>query len=175
MTCHLDRLILRHTESLAIQQTWQLPIGPPPPKATPAPGQANKAASSTAATSGQPNAAASSSSPKLPPPESSLTSLSVSSQAPYRILAFSARTATGWILDRDHDQPVAKIEVGAEGAVAMAWSGRGDTVMVWSASHLRLSLYRLEQPTPALHINNPKLSYPHGEHSNLTVFGHALN
>lgn len=28
---------------------------------------------------------------------------------------------------------MAKIEVGAEGAVGMAWSGKGDTVLVWSA------------------------------------------
>ena len=41
-----------------------------------------------------------------------------------------------WVLDPEQDEPVARIEVGAEGAVAMAWSGKGDTVLVWSAHHV---------------------------------------
>lgn len=48
-----------------------------------------------------------------------------------------------WVLDPEQDEPVARIEVGAEGAVAMAWSGTGDTILVWSAHHVSVAVERL--------------------------------
>ncbi|KAM0750805.1 hypothetical protein T439DRAFT_239992 [Meredithblackwellia eburnea MCA 4105] len=64
------------------------------------------------------------------------------------------------------DDPYAKLEIGQEGAVAMAWSKStsvNDAVLVWSASHLKISIFRLSAPTsPALYIHNPKLNPPVG-------------
>lgn len=55
---------------------------------------------------------------------------------PHLILAYAAKDKVAFILHPEQDEIVARIDVGAEGAVGMAWSGKGDTVMSWSASHV---------------------------------------
>ncbi|GAA5914373.1 hypothetical protein JCM5296_004385 [Sporobolomyces johnsonii] len=140
VSTHNDRIVLRDAHSLQIIRTWSLHLGPPHPSRPPAP-----------------------TTPTPPQPEPSLfTAFSVSPTHPHYILAYGAKVSTAWAIHPDHDDPIAKLQVGPEGAVAMAWSATGDVVMAWSAHHLRLSLFRLSDPSVALHIQSPKHSHPDG-------------
>lgn len=124
VSSHSNRIILRTTQDLQIIRTWTLPLTvPAPPKAPAAP---RRDAVPRAPLPG----------PAAPAPESLLTSFAVSPAEPHLILAFAARDKTAFILHPEQDEPVARIDVGAEGATGMEWSGRGDTVMAWSGSHV---------------------------------------
>ncbi|GAA5954475.1 hypothetical protein JCM21900_006819, partial [Sporobolomyces salmonicolor] len=147
VSTHKDRIVLRDVHSLRIIRTWSLHLGPSPPPRPSAPTTRSPSASTA----------------PPPPPEPTLfTAFSVSPEYPHYILAYGAKVSTAWVIHPDQDEPIAKLQVGAEGAVAMAWSATGDVVMAWSAHHLRLSLFRLSDPSVALHIHSPKHSHPDG-------------
>lgn len=148
-------MILRDASSLQIQRTWKLPLAA---SSGPTVFPAREPANSSTTTATRPTTTF-----------HLLTSLSVSSQSPHHILAFASKISTAWILDPRLDEPVAKIDVGAEGAVAMAWSGSGDAVMVWSAHHvshhsniLMLLLLTIQYDSydcPYIEIRTPLLLY----------------
>lgn len=130
VSSHGNRIILRTVQDLQILRTWTLPFTvPAPPKAP--------------ATTSRAGAAPPASTAAAAPPADLLTSFSVSPLAPYLILAYAARDKVAYILHPQEQEPVARIDVGAEGAVGMAWSGKGDTIMSWSASHVSALLQRL--------------------------------
>ncbi|GAA6054111.1 hypothetical protein NBRC10513_006126 [Rhodotorula toruloides] len=104
--------------------------------------------------------------PSLPHP---LTSFAASPNEPEYILVYSAKQRTAWVVDPAKDGEVARIEVGNEGCVAMAWAQTGEganpTAMAWAAHHLHLSLFPLPSssrtPSPTLQpfrILSPKHS-----------------
>ncbi|BGP34420.1 hypothetical protein JCM10296v2_006240 [Rhodotorula toruloides] len=101
--------------------------------------------------------------PSLPHP---LTTFAASPSNPEYILVYSAKQRAAWVVDPEKEGEVARIEVGNEGCVAMAWARTGEganpTVMAWAAHHLHLSLFPLRSsstPSPTLqpfHILSPK-------------------
>lgn len=135
VTSHLNRIILRRTQDLQIERTWALPIDVPVQRPL---RENNNAASSLAASTSRPaNKTATETSP--------LTSLSVSPAEPHFVLAYSAKERAAWVLDPAEGEPVARFDVGAEGALAMTWSETGDTIIAWSALHVSLGNARLNE------------------------------
>ncbi|BGP64996.1 hypothetical protein NBRC10512_006896 [Rhodotorula toruloides] len=86
--------------------------------------------------------------PSLPHP---LTTFAASPSDPNYVLVYSAKQRAAWVVDPAKEGEVARIEVGNEGCVAMAWARTGDganpTVMAWAAHHLHLSLFPLPSPS----------------------------
>ncbi|GAA6058646.1 hypothetical protein JCM10212_004057 [Sporobolomyces blumeae] len=147
VSTHNDKVLLRDAQTLQIIRTWSLHGPTPKPPARKSPKHDDRVT--------PPRSSSSSIS-------SPLTSFAVSPTAPHLILAYASAVSTAWVLDPEHDEPVAKLEVGAEGSVAMAWSAAGNVVMSWSRDHLRLSLFRISDPSIALHIHSPKTNHPDG-------------
>ncbi|KAL8278653.1 hypothetical protein RQP46_008945 [Phenoliferia psychrophenolica] len=147
-----DRLILRDLASLAITRTWKLPTTPSSSSSTLPLRETN---------SSRPPPTTTTSKDSEHPPQFSTLAISPHSGL---ILAHCPKARQAWILDPDKDDVLARIEIGDEGALAMVWSpeGEGDSVLIWSAHHLRISIYRISTPTPAFHIHNPKLVAPLG-------------
>lgn len=141
LSAHKDRLILRVLDSLAITRTWKLPTLPL---------QATNSARPTA--------------PKQAEPSAQFSTLAVSPTG--LILAYANKARQAWVLDPGSDEVLARIEVGDEGAVAIAWSPakEGDTVLVWSAHHVSHCLCSGAQRA---HVDctAPDLNLPHLEPS----------
>lgn len=161
LNSHHHLLVLRDTQSAQVIRTWKLPSASPAP-APPRPPAPSRAVQAP---------------PKAP--DTPVTVLSISPHAPYLILAFLAKSAVVHIFDPELDAPIARLDVGGEGAVGACWSGLGDAVLVWSKFQvrrqasssragliafvqLRISIYRIDSPTTALHIHHPKLAPPFG-------------
>lgn len=122
VSCHRERVVLRDLGSLQVIRTWTLPIALNSDAR-------NKDNNSSAAS---PAAAA-----------AAITTFTVSPKAPHYILAFVKQSNTAWILDPDQHGEKARIDIGAEGAVAMGWADALEpTVMSWSAHHVSYSLKR---------------------------------
>ncbi|GAA5836382.1 hypothetical protein JCM9279_000370 [Rhodotorula babjevae] len=132
---HKDRVVLRDLETLKVLRTWTLQL----PTARPA-AQADSSSSSL--------------------------NLAVSPSAPFHLLVSSPRHRVAFVFHPDQDGVHARLDIGNEGAVAVDWARLGpdgdQVVLCWSAHHLRLSLFRLSDPSNALQILNPKHSHPHG-------------
>ncbi|GAA5869587.1 hypothetical protein JCM16303_000517 [Sporobolomyces ruberrimus] len=79
------------------------------------------------------------------------------------VLAYHSKLALAWVLDPDQDEPVAKVEIGkVDGCTGITWDNQGKTVLIWSENHLRVSLFRLSDPTRVFHIQSPKSDSPEG-------------
>ncbi|BGP42505.1 hypothetical protein JCM10450v2_006604 [Rhodotorula kratochvilovae] len=94
------------------------------------------------------------------PPSSSGWTLAAAPAPPHCILVSAPRGRTAFVLHPDEDGVHARLDVGNEGTEAVRWAELGaegeQVVMSWSAHHMRLSLFRLSDPSNALHILNPK-------------------
>lgn len=109
-----DRIIARDPLSLQITLTWKLPL------------------------QRQPSASSKTPLPSTHDTQPHFTSLSLSPAPSNFILAFAPKANAAWIIDPTQESVVARVDVGDEGAVAVAWSTApaADTVLVWSAHHV---------------------------------------
>ncbi|SCV70370.1 BQ2448_1764 [Microbotryum intermedium] len=171
VSTHQERVILRRSDTLEIQRSWTLPVPMPVQRPT---------ATTTAAKPLRERNSSSSARPALPTSHKPaaeaplLTHLSVSPNEPHYIVVYAPKVSTAWILSMESEEPIAWLEIGAEGCAAIAWSPDGSRLLAWSGNHvsisalrffcrhkqIRVTVYDLCEPRQNIHILSPKLVYP---------------
>ncbi|SCZ87534.1 BZ3500_MvSof-1268-A1-R1_Chr2-2g05000 [Microbotryum saponariae] len=159
VSTHQQRVILRRSDTLEIQRTWTLPVPAQRPTATATPTAAKPLRERNSSSVARP---ASPTTHKAAIEAPLLTHLSISPNEPHHIVVYAPKLSTAWVLSIESGEPIARLEIGAEGCAAIAWSPDGSRLLAWSGNHIRLTVYDLTEPRQSVHILSPKLIFPLG-------------
>ncbi|KDE03396.1 hypothetical protein MVLG_06113 [Microbotryum lychnidis-dioicae p1A1 Lamole] len=159
VSTHQERVILRRSDTLEIQRTWTLPVPAQRPTATATTTAAKPLRERNSSSVARP-ASPTTHKPAIEAPL--LTHLSISPNEPHHIVVYAPKVSTAWVLSIESEEPIARLEIGAEGCAAIAWSSDGSRLLAWSGNHIRLTVYDLTEPRQSAHILSPKLVFPLG-------------
>ncbi|KAK4047517.1 hypothetical protein OIO90_006159 [Microbotryomycetes sp. JL221] len=165
LTHHGNRIVLRRSDTLQVVRTWTLSRSTKQQQQQQQQQHGNERAlhpiSHNAHSIIRPNNTTNSKSLTPTNDDMPLTHLSMS-QDTQLVLAYAASDRQCVVFDREHDESIAKVDIGLEGATNVTWSANGRAILAWSSSHLRVSIHDLTQPSPTLHIMFPKCTFPRG-------------